>query len=91
MNLLTLFIVAAGVSAIPGLYRLLIGPTQADRVIGLELLFAIGVIFCLLAALKSMNTAYLDVSIGLALTGFVATLSWARFIQQGTSAEEEGF
>ena len=33
--------------------------------------------------------AYLDVGIGLALTGVVATLSWARLIQAG--AEEENF
>jgi multicomponent Na+:H+ antiporter subunit F len=81
MNLLTVFILGTGLAALPGVYRLLRGPGMTDRVIGLDLLFAVAVVFCLLAAWTSARTVFLDVAIGLALTGFVATLAWARLIQ----------
>ena len=81
MILLQLFLIAAGLAAAAGFYRLVIGPTRTDRVIGLDLLFAVGIVFCMLAAWVSESAVYLDVAIGLALTGVVATLSWARLIQ----------
>jgi multicomponent Na+:H+ antiporter subunit F len=87
MILLQVFVLAAGLAAAAGLYRLIDGPTLTDRVIGLDLLFAVAIVFCLIAAWMSRSTVYLDVAIGLALTGVVATLSWARLIQ--AQAEEE--
>lgn len=89
MNLLMLFTVIAGFSALAGFYRLLIGPTTTDRVIGLDLLFAVAIILCLIAAWVSMRTVYLDVAIGLALTGFIATLAWSRLIQVQAADHEE--
>ena len=63
---------------------------MTDRVIGLDLLFAVAITFCLMASWISARTVYLDVAIGLALTGFVATLAWARLIQiQNASNEQE--
>ncbi len=81
MTLLPLFSLAAGLAALAGFYRLLDGPTLTDRVIGLDLLFAVAIVFSLIAAWTSESTVYLDVAIGLSLTGVVATLSWARLIQ----------
>lgn len=89
MSMLMLFVIFAGISALAGFYRLLIGPTITDRVIGLDLLFAVAIILCLIAAWVSMRTVYLDVAIGLALTGFVATLAWSRLIQMQTADHGE--
>lgn len=50
------------------------------------LLVAVAIVFCLIAAWASQSAVYLDVAIGLVLTGTVATLSWARPIQ--ASAED---
>ena len=77
------------IAAIAGFYRLLMGPTITDRVIGLDLLFAVAIVFCLIAAWASARTVFLDVAIGLALTGFVATLAWSRLIQMQTKASSE--
>lgn len=71
----------AFICTLAGLYRLLAGPTLTDRVIGLDYLFALGILFCLLSAWLTQNTIFIDVAIGLALTGFVATLAWTRLIQ----------
>ncbi|MCG8583471.1 MAG: monovalent cation/H+ antiporter complex subunit F [Pirellulales bacterium] len=88
MMLPTLFMITAGLAAAAGVHRLINGPTRTDRVIGLDLLFAIAIVFCMTAAWMSQSTVYLDVAIGLALTGTVATLSWARLIQ--IRAEQDG-
>ena len=74
-----------GFSALSGLYRLVKGPSLTDRVIGLDLLFAIAIIYCLIAAWISERTVFLDVAIGVGLTGFVATLAWSQFIQHQSS------
>ncbi len=42
-----LFVMLLVVAAFVGLYRLLTGPTRADRVIALDLLFAIAVVLCI--------------------------------------------
>ena len=90
MILSMLMVVVAGMASLLGFYRLLAGPTRTDRVVALDLLFSIAIVFSLIAALASGRTVYLDVAIGLALIGFVATLAWARLIQNdvGTRHDE---
>lgn len=88
MTFLMIFVFAAGASAMMGFYRLLAGPTHTDRVVGLDILFAVAIVLSLVAAWVSGRTVYLDVAIGLALVGFVATLAWARLIQDQNSDEE---
>lgn len=89
MTLLMLFVLIAGASALAGFYRLLAGPTHTDRVVGLDILFFVAIVLSLLAAWVSGRTVYLDVAIGLALGGFVATLAWARLIQRQAAGEQE--
>lgn len=84
-----LFVMLLVVAAFVGLYRLLTGPTRADRVIALDLLFAIAVVLCICAALLSGSEAFLDVAIGLALAGFVATIAWARLVDRLADGREE--
>ncbi|MGD2161050.1 MAG: monovalent cation/H+ antiporter complex subunit F, partial [Gammaproteobacteria bacterium] len=76
-------------AAMVGFYRLLAGPTRADRVIALDLLFAVAVVLSICAALVSGSPAFLDVAIGLSLVGFVATIAWARLIDQQVTRKED--
>lgn len=62
--------------------RVLRGPTQSDRVVALDVVFAGGIALCVVAALAAQRTVYLDVALGLALVGFVGTLGWARLVQR---------
>ena len=87
MTLPMLFVLIAGGCALIGVHRLLVGPTHTDRLVGMDLLFAMALVFCLLAAWISGQALYLDVAIGLALAGFVATLAWARVIQNQAKAD----
>ena len=90
MSLPMLFVLIAGASALMGFYRLLAGPTATDRVVGLDILFAVAIILSLVASWVSGRTVYLDVAIGLALVGCVATLSWARLIQPDAEGGGQG-
>jgi len=82
MNPLWWLVLLAGLAALPAMWLLLRGPTAADRVVALDLLFALAVAFCLLATLASGRPEFIDIAIGLALTGFVATLAWARLVER---------
>jgi multicomponent Na+:H+ antiporter subunit F len=76
---LVLLALAAGVLA---LVRILRGPTHADRVVALDIFLAAGVALCVAASLQTQRTVFLDVAIGLALVGFVATIGWARLVER---------
>lgn len=77
------------VATVIAFYRLLAGPTRADRVIAFDLLFAVAVVFCICASLASGSTAFLDVAIGLSLVGFLATIAWARLIDRQVGSGEQ--
>jgi multicomponent Na+:H+ antiporter subunit F len=87
MNLVYLCVLLAGLAALLGFYRLLRGPGQADRVVALDVLFAVAVMLCVCAALITGRAAFLDIALGLALTGFVGTLAWARLIDWQHASE----
>lgn len=62
--------------------RIVHGPCDADRVVALDIFLAAAVALCVAASLGTGRTVFLDVAIGLALVGFVATLGWARLIER---------
>lgn len=64
------------------LVRLARGPTLPDRVVALDLMTVAIVAFCGLAAIRSGDTAFLDVALVLALVGFLATVALARFAER---------
>ena len=90
MNLLDLCILLAGLAALCGFYRMLRGPSQTDRVVALDVLFAVAVLLSVAAALVTGRTAFLDIALGLALIGFVGTLAWARLIDRQSSRARRG-
>jgi multicomponent Na+:H+ antiporter subunit F len=73
--------------------RLLRGPTHADRIIALDVVFSASIALAVAASLGTGRTVFLDVAIGLGLVGFVATIVWARLIDAapaGAGEREEG-
>jgi multicomponent Na+:H+ antiporter subunit F len=71
-------------------FRLLHGPTHADRVVALDIFLAGAIVLCVAAALATARTVFLDVAAGLALVGFVATIGWARLIERASPAAGKG-
>lgn len=81
LQIVTWFVMPVlGVSALLAGWRVLRGPTQADRVVGLELLTTVGVGLAACAGLVADQVALLDVSLVLALVAFLATIAYARVL-----------
>ncbi len=79
---LTLLIVAALAAAVLAAVRIVGGPTHADRIVALDIFLAAGIALAVAASLATGRTVFLDVAIGLALVGFVATIGWARLVER---------
>lgn len=62
--------------------RLLRGPTHADRVVALDVVFSASVALAAAAALGTGRALFLDVAIGLALVGFAGAMAWARLVDK---------
>jgi multicomponent Na+:H+ antiporter subunit F len=83
LELIIAFVIACSVLSIGmALHRMALGPTQADRIVALEILLAGGLALAIGASLVTQRTVFLDVGIGLALVGFVATIGWARLLER---------
>lgn len=76
------------VGLLAALWRLLVGPTLPDRVIALDMVSALMVVFLVLFRLVSGVGAYIYVAIALALIAFLATVAFARYIER--SRGEDG-
>lgn len=66
--------------------RMVKGPRDADRIVALDIFLAAAIALCIGASLATGRTVFLDVAIGLALVGFVATVGWARLVDRGGRA-----
>jgi multicomponent Na+:H+ antiporter subunit F len=77
---LTLAMLSAGL--VLALIRLLKGPTTPDRVVALELvgLLALGIIAT--SAIASDESSLLAAALVLGLIGFLATVSFARYLEK---------
>ena len=84
-----LLVVGAVLAAALASVRLIVGPTHADRVVALDIFLAAAIALAVAASLGTGRTVFLDVAIGLALVGFVATIGWARLVQRASDAAAE--
>lgn len=69
--------------------RIVQGPHAGDRVVALDMLCLLGVGMAALAAITNDSMAFVDVVLGIALIGFLATVAFAVFIQRGTTQSGE--
>ncbi|WP_316858079.1 cation:proton antiporter [uncultured Cohaesibacter sp.] len=60
--------------------RIIKGPSLADRVIGLDMLVAVGIGFIAVIGVKTDYFLYIDIAIALGLVGFLSTVAFARFV-----------
>ncbi len=73
--------VVLGLAAAGFLYRVLRGPTLADRVIGVDGMLVVGVSAIAVRAMDSESGSFLPVAVVVALVGFISTAAIARFIE----------
>jgi multicomponent Na+:H+ antiporter subunit F len=78
---LTLVILALTVMV--AVIRLIKGPTLPDRVVAMDLLGVVVVGFIVVVAAATGVRATLDAAMVIALIGFVATVAYAIYVEQG--------
>ncbi|MCE3220590.1 cation:proton antiporter [Vibrio diabolicus] len=67
-------------SFVMAFFRLILGPTLADRVVALDLISFITIGFITVYTLDSSEDALLDIAITLGLVAFLGTIAFARLI-----------
>lgn len=63
------------------LYRILKGPTSADRAVTIDMLGILIVGFCAILGISTGRSWYIDIAIAWALQSFIATLALAKFLE----------
>ncbi|MCC5858364.1 MAG: pH regulation protein F [Ectothiorhodospiraceae bacterium] len=71
-----------------GFFRLVRGPSLPDRVVALELIASITVGLIIVYAIHHGMPYFIDVALVLALTGFMAAVGFARYLERGGSRHE---
>lgn len=87
--MITLLVMTILLCVALGMLRFLRGPLDVDRIIALDILFAGAIALCAAAALYTQRVLFLDIAIGVALVGFVATLAWARLVELRRARDKE--
>jgi len=78
-----IYIANAGllVAAVAAIFRLVRGPTMADRVIALDLLLVSLMTAIVIDAVVTGDTVLLNLLVVIAIIGFTATVAVARFME----------
>ena len=69
------------ISALLLLYRIMRGPTPADRTVAIDIFGVLVVGLCALLGVASGRSWYIDIGIAWALQSFIGTLALAKFLE----------
>jgi len=78
-----LVIVLLLLSMLITLYRFLIGPTLADRIVAFDVVNVMGASLLVLLSLYFQRGLYLDIALIFGLIGFLGTTIFGRYIEKG--------
>jgi multicomponent Na+:H+ antiporter subunit F len=78
----TITIVILALAGAGFFYRLMRGPTVADRVLAIDGLVLVGICMIAVAAMQSGEAAFLPVLVVFTLVGFVGTAAAGRFLER---------
>ena len=67
--------------------RMLKGPRAQDRVLGLDTLYINAMLLFLVIGVDNGNVFFFEAAIVIAIVGFVATVSLAKFLMRGEAIE----
>ena len=88
MNI-TLIIAFGSVSLaqIMAMIRLIIGPSTGDRILALDTMVINAIALIILLGIAQGTRIYFEVSLIIAMLGFVSTVAYARFVLRGDIIE----
>jgi len=82
-------LVVLGLALLLSAVRIIIGPTLGDRVLALDLMSVLATGFIATLAIRTSRYLYLDLALGLALLGFLATIALARYILSRVPTDQQ--
>ncbi len=62
-------------------YRIFRGPRAADRMVGIDILGIIVIVFCVLLTLSTGSDFYMTIAIAWSILGLVSTITLAKFLE----------
>ena len=80
---ITLTLAAYGVAMLVVTWRLLRGPAPQDRVLAVDLIMLIALVFCI----RYGSSMYFEAALLIALFGFVSSAAMAKFLLRGEVIE----
>jgi len=69
--------------------RVVVGPTLPDRIVALDMLVGAAIGYIAVIGVETGYSLYVDIAIALGLVGFLATVAFARFVEQRGMTEED--
>jgi multicomponent K+:H+ antiporter subunit F len=79
--------VAIALAQVMSMIRLVIGPTVGDRILALDTMVVNAIGLIVLLGLAQGTQIYFEVTLIIAMLGFVSTVAYARFIMRGDIIE----
>lgn len=79
--------VALGLGQILSMVRLVLGPTPGDRILALDTMVVNALGLVVVLGIQQGTQIYFEVSLLIAMLGFVSTVALARFILRGDIIE----
>ncbi len=88
LNSILIFLSAVlGVALILNGWRLLIGPSTADRILALDTMYINSIALIVLMGLYFESTLYFEAALLIAMLGFVSTAALAKYLLRGDIIE----
>lgn len=75
------------IAMILSLYRLIIGPSVADRILALDTLYINSIALLITLSLYLGNTLYFEAALLIAVMGFVGTVALSKYLLRGDIME----
>jgi len=79
--------IALALSMLPALYRILVGPSIADRVVGADNLVTIVTAIVIVTGFVQGTREYMDAVMAMAIRGFFGTVAVAKYLIQGKAID----
>jgi multicomponent K+:H+ antiporter subunit F len=86
-TVLVITFVSVAIAQLMSLARLIIGPTTGDRILALDTMVINAIGLIVLLGIAQGTRVYFEVTLLVAMLGFVSTVAYARFVLRGDIIE----
>lgn len=85
MIVVDIALVVLAVALLPAVWRIAVGPSDADRALSADHVFFVFLAVAGLLSVRLQDSVFLDVVLVGTLVGFLATITLARLVDRGSS------